>query len=154
MEILVEVGVDAGRLHLSEVFRVQAHLGRHHRHHQLHAFLFQRLAHAFDQRVVALQVQLFVDDRVEFFIAVQPLVAPEHHARTAFVEQLEVQRGPQVGAQALDRELLVVVGFHGLAPAAVEHGRLGVGAETEEAAYRPQAQDHQDHQEQGDVEHA
>jgi predicted metal-dependent TIM-barrel fold hydrolase len=105
VEVLVEVGVDARRFHFTQVFRVQAHLGRHDRHHQLHAFGFQGLAHAFDQRVVALQVQLFVDDRVEFFVAVQPLVATEHHARTAFVEQLEVQRRPEVGAQALDRKL-------------------------------------------------
>ncbi|MNK99116.1 hypothetical protein D3C87_1194970 [compost metagenome] len=154
VEVLVEVGVDARRFHFTEVFRVQAHLGRHHGHHQLHAFFLQGLAHAFDQRVVALQVQLFVDHRVELFIAVQPLVATEHHARTTFVEQFEIQRSPEVGAQALDRELVVVVRFHGFAPAAVEHRRIGVGAEAEEAAHRPQTEHQQGHQEQRDVEDA
>ncbi|MCY1174805.1 hypothetical protein D9M73_150170 [compost metagenome] len=154
VEVLVEVGVDAGWFHLTEVFRVQAHLGRYHRHHQFHAFVLQGLAHAFDQGVVALQVQFFVDGRVEFLIAVQPLVATKHNARTTLVEQLEVQRGPEVGAQALDRELVVVVGLDGLGPTAIEHGGIAACAEAEEAAQRPGPQAQQHGQEQRDVEDA
>src|SRR3546814_7203987 len=55
----------------------------------------------------------------------------------------DLQCRPDVGTQALDRELVVVVGLDGFGPATVEHGRIGVGAEAEEAAHRPQAQDRQ-----------
>ncbi len=145
--------MDARRAHFVHVFRVQAHLGRNDRHHQFYPVLLEGLAHAFYQGVVALQVELLVDYGVELFIAVQPLVTAQHHPRAPFVEQLEVQGGPEVGAQALDRKLVVVVGFHRLGPAPVEHGGVVVGTETEEAARRPHPQHQQGQQEQGDVEH-
>nr|GEZ22066.1 hypothetical protein [Tanacetum cinerariifolium] len=53
--------------------------------------------------------------------ACRPLVLAEDDARTAFVEQLVIQRGPKVGAQTLDRKLLVVVGLHRLGPVTIEH---------------------------------
>ncbi|KWV90186.1 hypothetical protein PFLmoz3_00184 [Pseudomonas fluorescens] len=134
VEVLVQVGVDARRFHLTQVLRVQAHLGRYDRHHQLDALGLELLAYAFDQRVVALQVLVFVDGGVEFLVAVQPVVTAQHHARAAFIEQLVVQRCPQVGAQALDRELVVVVSLDGFGPATVKHRGIGVGAEAKEAA--------------------
>jgi hypothetical protein len=53
VEGLVQVGVDARRFHVTQVFRVQAHLGRHDGEHQLNALGLELLAHAFDQGVVA-----------------------------------------------------------------------------------------------------
>ena len=154
VEVLIQVGVDAGRLHFTQVLWIQAYLSRHDRHHQLNALGLELLAHAFDQRVVAFQVLVFVDGGVELLVAVQPVIAAQYHARTAFVEQLVVQRGPQVGAQAFDWELVVVVGFDGFGPATVEHSGVGVGAKAEEAAQRPGAQCQQQHQEQADIEDA
>ena len=134
MEVLVQVGVHAGRFDFTQMLWIQAYLGRHDRHHQLDTLGLELLAHAFDQRVVALQVLVFVDGGVEFLVAVQPVIAAQHHARAAFIEQLVVQRCPQVGAQALDRELVVVVSLDGFGPATVKHRGIGVGAEAKEAA--------------------
>ena len=154
MEILVQIGVHAGRFHFTQMLRIQAHLGRHNRHHQLDALGLELLAYAFDQRVVALQVLVFVDGGVEFLVAVQPVIAAQHHARAAFIEQLVVQRRPQVGAQTLDRELVVVVSLDGFGPATIKHRGVGVGTEAKETAQRPGAKCQQQHQEQADVEDA
>ena len=134
MEVTVQIGVNAGRTLVTHVLGVQAHLGRHHRHHQLHPVGFQGLAHAFDQRVVVGHVLLGVGPRLELFIAEQPVVAAQHHAGTAFIEQGEIQRCPQVGAQPLDRELVVIVGLDGFAPATVQHGGVVGGVKAHKAA--------------------
>ena len=154
MEVAVQIGMNACWPLIAHVLGVQAHLGRHHRHHQFYAVLFQGFAHAFNQRVVVGHVLFGVGPRFELFVAEQPVIAAQNHAGTAFIEQREVQRGPQVSAQTLDRELVVVMGFHRFAPASVEHGGVIGGVEAHKAAQRNQPQPHEQGTEKSDVDDA
>ncbi|MCY1180962.1 hypothetical protein D9M73_214390 [compost metagenome] len=141
--------MQAGRGLIAEVLAIQPRLGRYDRQHQLHAALLQGVAYAADQRQVFLFELIAVGDRLEFLVAEQPLLAPQHHARAAFVEQFEIQRRPQVGADALERELLVVMGLGGFGQLAVEHAHLRAALEAAQAAQRPDTQA----QEQGEEQH-
>ncbi|KPY69233.1 hypothetical protein ALO94_200349 [Pseudomonas syringae pv. spinaceae] len=152
VELLIQVGVQAGRLVVTDVLRVQTGFCRNDGQNQFAALFFQGVAHALNQRQVVGFVLLAIGNRIELFIGVQPLVLAEHHARPTFVEQFEVQRRPQVGAQAFDRKLIVVMGFRSLGPFTVEHGGLGRGREVAETAQRPGSEDQQNAQEDGDVE--
>ncbi|MOA40612.1 hypothetical protein D3C78_1625040 [compost metagenome] len=105
--------------------------------------LLQGVTHATDQRQVFLHQLLGTGGGLELFVTEQPLVAAQYHAGAAFVEQLEVHRRPKVGAQALDRELLVVVGLGGLGQLAVEQGHLLGTLEALQATGGPDAHAHQ-----------
>ena len=154
MELLVEVCVQAGGRLRADVFGIQTRLGRHDGHHQLHTVRLELVAHATDQGEVFGLDLLAVGHRIELFIGVQPLVLAEDHTWAAFVEHLEVQRGPDIGAQALDREFVVVVSLDGLGPLAVEQGHLLGAVEVAECGQGPDPQGQQQPQEQGDVEDA
>lgn len=94
----------------------------------------QLLLHAAHQCPVVLQL-LAARRRLELFVGEQPAVLADHHG-AAFVEQRVVECGPEVGAQALDREFLVV-GFEGVRQLAVEQWRIGRGGEARHALQRP-----------------
>ncbi|MNN38618.1 hypothetical protein D3C81_1526240 [compost metagenome] len=154
VELVVQVGVQAGRGLFADVLRIQPRLGRHDCQYQLYATLLQGVAHTADQREVFLFELIAVGDRLELLVTEQPVLAAQYHAWAAFVEQLEIQRRPQVGADALERELLVVVGLGGLGQLAVEGGHLRGALEAAQAAQRPQAQAQQQGEEQQGVEFA
>ena len=149
VELVEQLVVQAGRRLLADVFGIEAGLGRDDRQHQLHALALQCVTHSTHQCQVVLYLLLRAGGGLELLVGEQPLVAAQHHAGAAFVEQFEVQRGPQVGANALDRELLVVVGLGGLGQLAVEQGHLPCAVETFQPADRPCAQpDQQAHERQ------
>ncbi|MNH21461.1 hypothetical protein D3C79_812700 [compost metagenome] len=133
MELVVQVTVQAGWGLLAQVLAVKARLGWHDRQHQLHTALLQGVTHTADQCQVFLLELIAVGDRLELLVAEQPLLAAQDHAGTAFVEQFEVQRRPQVGTDALERELLVVVRLGGLGQLAVEHTHLRGALEAAQA---------------------
>ncbi|MNS77055.1 hypothetical protein D3C72_1106260 [compost metagenome] len=143
MELVVQVVMQAGRQFLAQVLGIHPRLGWHDRQYKLAAVLLQGVTHATDQRQVFLHQLLGTGGGLELFVTEQPLVAAQHHAGTAFVEQLEVHRRPKVGAQALDRELLVVVGLGGLGQLAVEQGHLLGTLEALQATGGPDAHAHQ-----------
>ncbi|MNV67344.1 hypothetical protein D3C71_1601440 [compost metagenome] len=76
----------------------------------------------------------------------------DHHAGAAFVEQHIIQRGPDVGAELLERELLVVMALESLRQVAVEHAELVGGLVAQDPAQGPEQQQAQYTEEQGDVE--
>ncbi|MCY1174848.1 hypothetical protein D9M73_150620 [compost metagenome] len=139
MELVVQVVMQAGRPLFAQVLGVDPCLGRHDRQHQLATVLLQGVAYATDQCQVFLHQLLGTGGGLEFFVAEQPLVAAQYHTRAAFVEQFEVHGRPQVGAQALDRELGVVVDLGGLGQLAVEQGHLLGALETLQATGGPGA---------------
>ncbi|MNQ85100.1 hypothetical protein D3C85_1002480 [compost metagenome] len=152
VEAPIEILALAADALVAEVLRVQARLGRHYRQQQQHIALRQLVAHALDQRQVVALVLSAIGHRLELFIRVQPVVLADHHAGAAFVEQQVVQRGPDVGAELLDRELLVVMALEGLRQVAVEHAELVGSLVTQDPAQGPEQQQGQHAEEQGDVE--
>ena len=149
-EVLVEAVVQRGRLLAADVLGIQAGLGRDHREHQLDAAPVQLPLHAAYQCPIVFQL-LAARCRLELFVGEQPAVLADHHAGAAFVEQRVVECGPEVGAQALDREFLVVVGFEGVRQLAVEQWRIGRGGEARHALQRPSGEPQQQPAEGGDI---
>ena len=152
LDARVELAMHLGRVLRADVLGVQARLGRDQRYGELDTALAKLRLHVGDQVEVGVDLRLALRVRTEFLARVEPAISADDHARAAFAEQQELDRAPQVGAEGLHREDLVVVRFEAARHAAfdqVRPGRHRVG----HRADRRDARRHQDdgaEQERGD----
>ncbi|MNR15388.1 hypothetical protein D3C85_1319200 [compost metagenome] len=90
----IEFALLPARPFLAQVFRVEASLGRDDRQQQFYPVPVQPPLDGADQPQVGLDMLPAVGHRLELFVAEQPVVAAQHHAGAAFVEDAVIQCRP------------------------------------------------------------
>ena len=123
----VQLHLAGRRLPPTQVLRIDARLGGHHRHGQVDALATEHLLDLGNPQQVAVQVVLGVGLSGKLLGRVEPALLTDHQAGRTFGKQAVAQRGPDIpcgGAQRKGPIELVLVGRRQFAVGPVFLGRL------------------------------